>query len=323
MKNQIVDLYLNKDYSVSQISKHLHITINDVRKYLSEERYLTIGKPKSTVIKMKNAVDYYEKHTDLTLSEVSQIFGVNPDSLSANIKKCGLQITDRQHVPQFEEAIFDNIDNEEKAYWLGFIYADGYIQSNSCSCFRHIFELVVKEDDKCHLLKFNTFMKHKKENLKLGKYVRDGREFYRWRWIVANKNLWNVLNGYGCTPQKSLTLLFPSEAIFSDRDLIRHFIRGYFDGDGSMGIYVRNGRVVDSCSVVGTKDFIETLSSFLPVKGYVRHNKRHDDNTNELIFSSKKARLVMLYLYKDATIYLERKYKIYKDMCRRHEKLCR
>ena len=56
--------------------------------------------------------------------------------------------------------------------------------------------------------------------------------------MFANKYFWNILNSYGCTPRKSLTLKFPDRDIFKSSDLIRHFIRGYFDGDGCFSRYI-------------------------------------------------------------------------------------
>ena len=54
--------------------------------------------------------------------------------------------------------------------------------------------------------------------------------------MVNSPHLINTLISYGCTPKKSLTLKFPDISIFKNMDLIRHFIRGYFDGDGSVFI---------------------------------------------------------------------------------------
>ena len=70
-----------------------------------------------------------------------------------------------QNKTKFNENIFDCIDTEEKAYWLGFIFADGSIRSNGS----FIFELSLKGSDINHLHKFNTFMGHIKDNVKIGK----------------------------------------------------------------------------------------------------------------------------------------------------------
>ncbi|MGM9535052.1 MAG: hypothetical protein ACI3VR_07355, partial [Intestinibacter sp.] len=63
--------------------------------------------------------------------------------------------------PKFNEHIFDVIDTEEKAYWLGFIFADGYIGStplepNKKSVYN--FELSLKLEDTSHLEKFKSFI---------------------------------------------------------------------------------------------------------------------------------------------------------------------
>ena len=323
MESEVIDLYINKGKSISDIKKALNIPVSAIRECLSKNRYLTKGRSKANAIKMKKAIDYYEANPTTTLANVGRIFGVHPDNLSNGIKQCGLQVDDRHHLPLFNENVFDIIDTEEKAYWLGFIFADGYIQTPSASHFRYTFELVVQKSDIGHLNKFNKFMQHIKDNIKFAHYTRNNKVYERCRWIVANKNLWNKLNGYGCTPNKSLTLKFPNESIFADKSLIRHFIRGYFEGDGSLGIYKVGTRTVDSCSMVGTKEFLEVLNNYLPIKGRLRHQKRHSILTNELMMTSKIARMVVMYLYENATIYLDRKYKIYEEMCRRHEKLCR
>jgi len=56
--------------------------------------------------------------------------------------------------------IFDNIDTEEKAYWLGFIYADGnisdmesYLRKSGKYVYR--MEVSLKADDIDHLNKLN------------------------------------------------------------------------------------------------------------------------------------------------------------------------
>ena len=54
--------------------------------------------------------------------------------------------------------------------------------------------------------------------------------------MLNSPHLVETLISYGCTPRKSLTLKFPDFNIFKSQSLINHFIRGYFDGDGSVFI---------------------------------------------------------------------------------------
>lgn len=79
-------------------------------------------------------------------------------------------------------------------------------------------------------------MQHNKDNISLGEIQQNGKTYVRCRWNVSNKHLWNSLNTLGCTPNKSLTLMFPSETVLT-AELIPDFLRGYFDGDGCLTYY--------------------------------------------------------------------------------------
>ena len=98
---------------------------------------------------------------------------------------------------------------------------------------------------------------------------------------------------------------FPNESIFKDKSLIRHFIRGYFDGDGCLGITLtRNSPFFE---ILGTKHILNSISKYLFVnKIYSNHNSKY---TYILKYSGTKAVVASYLLYDNATIYLDRKYK--------------
>lgn len=81
-------------------------------------------------------------------------------------------------------------------------------------------------------------------------------------WAASNKHLWQTLNKYGCTPNKSLTLKFPNENIFKSKDLIRHFIRGYFDGDGCISYNKYKYGIVPRCSVLVTLQLVTKIAEY-------------------------------------------------------------
>lgn len=94
-------------------------------------------------------------------------------------------------------------------------------------------------------------MGHCKENIIYPKNVNECCS-----WQITNKHLWEILNSYGCTPRKSLTLQFPEKEVFNSPNLVRHFIRGYWDGDGCISYDKRKDSVVPRLSAVGTKQFL-------------------------------------------------------------------
>ena len=67
----------------------------------------------------------------LSLTQLSKIEGVSRQKISRDLKKINVQIVNQHNKLKFNEHYFDNIDSEEKAYWLGFIFADGCIMNNT------------------------------------------------------------------------------------------------------------------------------------------------------------------------------------------------
>lgn len=229
-----------------------------------------------------------------SIQEVSRELSVNRSSIFKRLKKLNIHVPNRHNSTKFNNTVFDRIDTEEKAYWLGFLYADGYL---SASAYRIELSLAIK--DLPHLRKFADFLEYP-TNIRI--------DSYRCRFVVTNKHLWEVLNGVGCTPKKSLTLKFPNTDIFAESSLIPHFIRGYFDGDGYIGI-TRSDRL--QCSILGTREFIEDLVKHSAIPRNI-HQRNPCKNTVSVFYSYSSANKLCDFLYSNATIYLDRKYNKYR-----------
>jgi hypothetical protein len=228
------------------------------------------------------------------------------------------EIKNRRFLDNINETIFSIINTEEKAYWLGFLYADGNISKsenkvNGNITYKYNIEISLKESDREHLEKFRTFASIKNK-VKVSKT--NYKDYKRCRIMVGNKKVWNDLNNIGCTPNKSLTLSFPNLSIFSDNTLIRHFIRGYFDGDGCIS-YCNKEHNRMMISILGTSEFLKELQNCLPVKKLNKITK--EKNHFNLAFSNKTGYDICKYLYENSTIYLDRKYNKYKEYCRLYE----
>lgn len=202
----------------------------------------------------------------------------------------------RQNLLRVREDLFLQIRTEEDAYWLGFIYADGYISSSGK------FELSLKHSDYQHLLKFAIYC-----GFDIDKVVKcqPVGEYFRCRISFATQHLQKRFTKLGVVPQKSLRLTFPT---FLKEKLIPHFIRGYFDGDGN--IYYRN-IYKRSSTVLGTKEFLTVLKNIVPIKN--NGTIRRINNIYVFTFNSLGSDKFLNYLYKNCTIFLERKYKNYKS----------
>lgn len=242
-----------------------------------------------TVINVKLAIDeYIENYNNKpSLSKICKKYHVGSFTVSNKLKELGYEIINHQNKIKFNEHVFDSIDTEEKAYWLGFIFADGYISKIDDKQHIYHFEISLKGSDKPHLDKFNKFMEHEDPNhVKVNKAecFNTGVITDRCRWCVRSKHLWETLNSYGCTPQKSLTLQFPNISIFKNNTLIKHFIRGYWDGDGCLS-YINKEHTNADMSVLGTENFLIELQKNLPLKQkYVLYNNNSLKNNITKVF---------------------------------------
>lgn len=312
MEQEILKLFTEEKQSLKKITEILHLTETEVKETLLANYLLvTPNISRDFVVKMQQATLYFINHKE-SATQVAKKFQITPTVFCKNLKKFGITAKNEHNAAKFDENIFDSIDTAEKAYWLGFIFADGTISSHKDGCKpRYEFELSVAIKDKEHLDKFNKFMQHQKDNVKCGEVNLGDKIFARARWVVGNKHLWETLNNLGCTPKKSLTLKFPN----IPQALMPHFIRGYFDGDGSLGIY--NGK--PQCSCIGTIDILNTIAAQLPFEVHYHHDKRHSDSTYSIQLSSNKCIWFLDYIYKDCTVALNRKLQLYNN-CRLLEK---
>lgn len=317
MKETVLSLFINKQ-TPKEIAAALGISVEEVIEQLRIDYIICSKRSIEKTLIFRDAVIHYIDNGRKSATKSAKEFGLPPSDFCKYLKALGLQAINNQNRTKFNAEIFDTIDTEEKAYWLGFIFADGGISKipEPGKKVHYQFELSLASVDVEHLHKFNKFMEHESNNVKLGKVKLNGKVFERCRWIINNKHLWNQLNNLGCTPQKSLTLKFPN---IPDH-LRRHFIRGYFDGDGSLGIYKTDYNPKIMCSCLGTEDVLNGILRDTDLPRHFRNKKEHAEETLSFEFVSEKCMRFLNYIYKDSTIYLERKYNKYLDICRLWEK---
>jgi intein/homing endonuclease len=220
---------------------------------------------------------------------------------------------------EFNESFFDNINTEEKAYWLGFIFADGNIISHK-RCYS--LTLGVSEIDIDHIKKFQqtlqTTHKLSTKNKTTGKYGQVSKPFYYIR--VTSKHLVESLIGLGCVPNKSKTITFPNIL----PKLERHFIRGVFDGDGWITMYDKKHKYLKWSIYTGSKQFAQDLNAALSrhnieCKLYEKHQITNVSNGNvsvgyELSIANQKGiQNIFSFLYEQHTICLPRKLNKFKS----------
>lgn len=306
IEEEIVELYTKKFQSIESISNLLNMSKYKVKQALLNKGitnnlkyYIDINQK---YLYGQAVEDYLESKSLVKTCGKYGIFSKN--NFSNYLKSIGIEVINYNNLISQNENIFEIIDNEEKAYWLGFLYADGYIGKRNKTDTSYRIELALKESDYNHLVKFKKFIgtdnKISLHKNKLGN---------SYRISVGGKKIAQDLIDKGCLPNKSLILTFPTYDMIP-KYLMRHFLRGYFEGDGWLG-YSQNKKK-HRASIVGTKDFIY---------GFCEELKIIDDYKNKLVsegkafgyeFRTQDCENVLKTLYENCNIYLDRKYKRYK-----------
>jgi len=183
-------------------------------------------------------------------------------------------------------SFFDVIDSESKAYWLGFIFADGY-------CREDLVIQLAKKDGQ-HL---QRFLKDLDSNHPLKPTPRDQIRLY-----ISNSYLSKALRRFPITPKS--TLKYPDIPI----ELDRHFIRGYMDGDGGFYSYP----CIQAMFSITTNNptFLSQIQRILVANCAAtdRPPRPTSHNSYELRWSRfEEVKRIFDYLYSDATVWLPRK----------------
>ena len=251
-----------------------------------------------------------------SLTQLGHKYGIKRQTIAKYLRSYGHEVTNYRNKPRINEHIFDVIDTEEKAYWLGFLYADGNLSITG-----HRVNLSLAIKDLAHVEKFKRFL-HCTNDITLNTKVIGDKTFQLCRIAFRNKNIWEQLCKKGCTPQKTSTLKFPDKNIFANKNLIRHFIRGYCDGDGTLGLYAtKYNKHETSIRFAGTQQFLEGIRDYLGSYGTIRNESCPSKQSKiyTLNYGCLKARQVARVLYENSNIYLDRKFNIYKSFCRAEE----
>lgn len=190
----------------------------------------------------------------------------------------------------------------EMAYLLGFFCADGHLATS-----RNLFIIQLHKKDQYILENFMKFMEYGGVIYDYGKRTTVSLSIY-------SKEITKDLMNFGLTRHKSQELRWIEQI---PEEYISHFIRGYFDGDGHIGLAQahnpNNKNIV--LSIVGTEDFLERLKSeFEKQHGNIIGHLRNEDTYYTLFFTgTNTTRSFLDWIYKDSTeeTRLKRKYDIY------------
>ncbi len=239
----------------------------------------------------------------LSLAKAAALFGY-PQYVCSNemvrrgIPRRGNIKTIRRYT--VDSDFFATIDDEEKAYWLGFVTADGHVDGSGRV------KLALNIRDKGHVLKFRAAIA---SNHPVYEWTQQNRETTS-TFIAVRINkirFAETLQTLGVTPRKSLTVK-PCQQV--PASLLRHYWRGFFDGDGC--ISRSKGRNNSSyqwrIGIVGNKAMIYAFDAW--VKTFAKTAAKPYPGGKVFIAGyggTRIAKAIVEQLYRDAHVYLDRK----------------
>ena len=237
---------------------------------------------------------------------INKKYGINTRKISQLLKDNNIKIRSRRKF-FYDESFFENIDNKLKAYWLGFLFADGCVRDVKSG---YTLKIKLSEKDESHLVNFNKHIgndngvirtetsKFKGANGK--EYKSTGKVL-----LINSKKIVKDLVKLGCYQNKTFNIEFPN---LKD-ELMSSFILGYFDGDGCITQKKVKNRIYYSVTFTsGSEIFLKRIKDELINIG-IKSISEYDYSTFYRLQITNKIDLLRLknYFYSDNEYCLHRK----------------
>lgn len=270
-------------------------------RWLEQNGYRTRRKSsKRTIIPDDQLAEAYRLITEeqYSLQQVAKIIGYSYPTVSKRLWEVYQCKTLPDGKRPVNDHYFDNIDTAEKAYWLGFLLADGTVSN------KYRIEFCLQDQDKYAVENFREAINSKHNICK--KVVRG---FVNWRISFCSKIMAEALAILGCWPRKTYNKILP----VINQSLYSHFMRGYVDGNGST--YLSYCNSLTAQITTGSQIFAQQLQELLYKYDIVCCIKqdRRTTSSYRINFNLINSGKLLDWCYRDSTekTRLHRKYEKY------------
>lgn len=224
-----------------------------------------------------------------TSKQIAELYEVTPVTISRWKSEYGLSKTvSGPKRWQTNREFFSSIDTPEKAYILGFVIADGHVDSKGRV------DISVKEEDRYHLQRMSDIVGCDAPlKTSYNSYDRSPRARIAW----CGKRLVEDLNALGVQHDKSYTAVYPCIR----EDLEQHLIRGIWDGDGYIGKY--------QFDLIGTPATLDGVSDavYRHTGCSLRRSMRGKDRSYHYLHGTRRDTEALHWMYSNSDLCLERK----------------
>lgn len=314
--NEVIERYQNdKTTSAKSLAEEYGVCYPTITRWLKLAN-VNFRYPTTTehLEKLDEATELYLS-TDLTVKEAAKQIGIGKNSFRKHLKaesKLKRNVNCQKDI-SFNKRYFSKIDTEEKAYWFGFIYADGCVRYNLDDNSGSLsIELAKKDINMLQLfnncIESNVAIKERQRIQESG-YISDFCSV-----TLCSRDLVKDLMKYGCIPNKTYEGKIPKSLFASNKKLMVAFLRGYLDGDGYISKNERSLHIV-SYTVYNCKVMNFLLNAIIKVSGVVPtvtyETNQYSGEYRIRIMNKKDFFRFLEVLYENSTIHMERKYNRY------------
>lgn len=289
---KIVEMY-NDGYNPNEIAKIFVCSVGTVYNALKREKQCTRNGYHGIKKDLVNDVIKLYKNNESVFSICNKL-GLYQDKVKRILHENNIKTISsaKRNNPNFNEDYFENIDSEDKAYWLGWLITDGCINDTSIS-------ITLKECDTYILEQFQS-------DLGLMNKIKQFNKKYS-RLMFWSKKMIEDLAKYGIVPNKTFTIDLPKIR----EDLIPSLLRGCVDGDGSITYLTYSNRLTTELMFCGNRTSVESFNKLacqligIEEKNIVPNNsifrvrwssrKEIVDICNKLYENSEKHKLIRKY----------------------------
>src|SRR3989338_1457022 len=196
-----------------------------------------------------------------------------------------------------DEDFFTRWDSE-MAYVLGWMFSDGNVSSD-----KRTFAIKLSALDSNILVKIRKALKSESPLMTLTQKLPSGKGYRKYVLLRINSYpMCEDLIALGCVPKKTHKFSIPT----MPRNLLKHFVRGYFDGDGSISFNKPN--IIKIRFVSGSEKFIMNLAKVFTNELGIPINNKTMKNFWQSDYYGDNARKICEWMYRDCgDFFLKRK----------------
>lgn len=250
--------------------------------------------------------------------KIASILGMSSRKVYKTLHENGISRRNMSNARQIYKHncyFFDDLIYESSVYFLGLVYSDGCITNHNTN---YKLTLELQESDKHIIETFRDLISPEKQIYCVNKSEINPKWSNLYGITVDDKYIVNKLKEYGMIVGKTYNRRFPEVILNSSEDIQRHFIRGYFDGDGSIYYKKKEGKIIKSTiriTFASNINICENIGNIIKMHCNANYVISKNGNSNHITFMGRlKVMRILNWLYKDSNYYLYRKRAKYEEL---------